>query len=126
MQTIEYSRVDTLPMMDFAVTEWLMEELSETFMETFWYLFPEHARALPTGYCSLAVSWAMQGDPHAANPYATPITVRFEPDLIDALRAANPDGRRRIFRGQDNAMRAGMLGYNPYGRWPQSRVIVLG
>lgn len=126
MHTIEINRIDTIPMMEFAVTEWLMDELADTFMQTFWYLFPEHARAMPTGYCSLEISWEMQGDPHAAHPFATPITVRFEPALIDALRAANADGRRRLFRRQDGAMRAGMLGYDPYGRLPQSRVIVLG
>ena len=126
---MELTRTDspeTIPLTDFRATEWLMEELSGLFLDSFRYLFPDHVQAMPTGHCSLTLSWAMADDPHRMHPYATPITVRFERDLLDALLCANTDGRRRIFRCQDGTMRAGLVGYNPYAAIPQSRVIVLG
>ena len=116
----------TTPQTDFAATEWLMEEVAAEFLDCFRYLFPDHVRIMPSGHCALSLKWAMEDDPHAKHPYASPITVRFEPELLDALRSANVDGRRRIFRCHDSAMRAGMVGYNPYAPIPQSRVIVLG
>src|SRR5215212_1763691 len=98
------TRLDSLPPSDFAATAWLMEDLAGDFLDCFRYLFPDHARIVPMGHGALSVRWAMENDPHAPHPYASPITVRFEADLLDALHVANTDGRRRIFRCQDSAM----------------------
>jgi len=117
---------ESRPQSGFSLGEGLMEDLPELFLDTFGYLFPAHACALPHGHWGLAVSWTMDGDSHAAYLYATPITVRFEPQLVMALQRASHEGRRRILGRHDGTLRAGMLGYDPYARVPQSRVIVLG
>jgi hypothetical protein len=75
---------------------------------------------------SLAISWGMANDPDALYGMSAPITVRFEPALIDSMRLASAEQRKRIATHQEAAFRAGMLGYDPYAAVPKARVIVLG
>ena len=68
----------------------------------------------------------MANDPDALYGMSAPITVRFEPALIDSMRLASAEQRKRIATHQEAAFRAGMLGYDPYAAVPKARVIVLG
>jgi len=103
-----------------------MDEIRSVFWESFRYLFPSHARAVQTGAGGLMISWAMDSDPHARFEHATPISIRFEDELIAAMRAAGLEQRRKIAKRQEAAVRAGMVGYDPYASVPKARVIVLG
>ena len=90
------------------------------------HLFPPHAKALPTRSGGLAISWAMDGDPHASQSHAPPILIRLEEDLVHAMLMATHEQQRNIAKRQELTVRAGMTGYDPYARWPKARVIVLG
>ena len=57
---------------------------------------------------------------------STPVTLRFEPELLASMTQASAVQRRRIAASQEMTFRAGLLGYDPYARVPQARVIVLG
>ena len=103
-----------------------MDEIRSVFWESFRYLFPPHAKAVQTGGGNLMISWAMAGDPHARFVHATPIAIRFEDDLIQAMQVAGLDQRKKIARRQEVAVKAGMVGYDPYASVPKARVIVLG
>jgi hypothetical protein len=103
-----------------------MDDIRGIFWESFRELFPPHAKAVQTGGGGLVISWAMEGDPYARFVHATPITIRFEEDLIQAMQAASLEQRRKIARRQEATVRAGMIGYDPYASVPKARVIVLG
>jgi hypothetical protein len=103
-----------------------MDEVRRVFWESYRHLFPPHAKAVQTGAGGLMISWAMADDPHARFVHATPIAIRFENDLIQAMRAAGLEQRRKIAKRQEAAVKAGMVGYDPYASVPKSRVIVLG
>jgi hypothetical protein len=103
-----------------------VDDIRSVFWDSFRYLFPPHAKAVQTGVGGLMISWAMRSDPHARFAHATPITIRFEADLIEAMRVAGLEQRRKIAKRQEAAVRAGMVGYDPYASVPKARVIVLG
>ncbi len=103
-----------------------MDEIRVAFWETYSYLFPAHAKAVQSESGALTISWTMDGDPHARFTHAAPILVRFEPDLVEAMRTATAEQRRNIARRHEPILRAGMIGYDPYASVPKSRVIVLG
>jgi len=103
-----------------------MDEIRRVFWDSYRYLFPPHAKAVQTGGGALMISWAMAGDPHARFMHATPIAIRFEEELIQAMQAAGLDQRKMIVRRQEATVKAGMVGYDPYASVPKSRVIVLG
>jgi hypothetical protein len=107
--------------------QWMvLDPIRSVFWEAFRHLFPPHARAVQTSSGSLTISWIMKGDPAAVFPYATPISVRFETDLITQMQAASPDERLQIARQQEPLLRGGMVGYDPFAAVPKARVIVLG
>jgi hypothetical protein len=103
-----------------------VDEIRNVFWDSFRSLFPPHAKAVQTGVGTLMISWAMGSDPHARFTHATPIAIRFEDDLLQAMRVAGLEQRRNIARRQEAAVRAGMEGYDPYASLPRARVIVLG
>lgn len=74
----------------------------------------------------LAISWAMDGDPHAVHANAAPILIRLEEDLVGAMAMATHEQQKNIARHQEGTVRAGMTGYDPYAPVPKARVIVLG
>jgi hypothetical protein len=90
------------------------------------HLFPSHAKAIQLPNGSLAISWSVANQPDALHEMATPINIRLEPDLVERLRFANPEQRKRIATHQESAFRAGLVGYNPFTDVPRARVIVLG
>ncbi len=103
-----------------------LDPIRTVFWETFRHLFPPHARAAQTGSGALMISWSMKGDPSAVFPYATPITLRFESELIKAMQDAGLDERLRIAKAQEAAVKSGMVGYDPFAAVPKARVIVIG
>ncbi|MFO1245586.1 MAG: STAS/SEC14 domain-containing protein [Ramlibacter sp.] len=104
----------------------LLDPIRSAFWEAFRHLFPPHAQAIQLANGSLAISWGMANHPDALYGMSAPITVRFEPALIDSMRLASAEQRKRIATHQEAAFRAGMLGYDPYAAVPKARVIVLG
>jgi hypothetical protein len=103
-----------------------VDEIRRVFWVAFRHLFPPHARAVQTESGSITISWTMEGDPYAQFAHATPITLRFEQDLIETMHAATPEHRKKIAARHEAALRSGMLGYDPYAAVPKARVIVLG
>lgn len=96
------------------------------FWESVRHLFPRQAQAIQLASGHLVISWPVEGDPGALFEMSTPITVRFEPALVEQLRLADPEQRRRLLAQQEAAFRAGLVGYDPYAKVPKARVIVLG
>ena len=88
------------------------------------HLFPAHANAVQTGAGSIAISWSMDDDPHAAQETAAPIVIRASQDLFDILEVAPLDGDD--FFGQCvEKVKQGLTGYDPYALFPQVRVITV-
>jgi hypothetical protein len=89
-------------------------------------LFPPTALAsMPKPGC-IFVTWSIKGEPDALHPYASPIMLRLDTELLDLLRASSAKRRQQLAADQEAVVRAGMVGYDPYERLPNSRVIVLG
>lgn len=104
----------------------VLDPIRSIFWETFRHLFPPHARAAQTSSGALMISWSMKGDPAAVFPYATPITLRFEAELIKTMQDAGDEERRRIALAQEPVVKSGMVGYDPFAAVPKARVIVVG
>jgi hypothetical protein len=104
----------------------VLDPIRSVFWEAFRHLFPPHARAVQTSSGALMISWSMKADPAAIIPYATPITLRFEDELIASMQAAKPEERLQIARRQEPVVRGGMVGYDPFAAVPKARVIVVG
>jgi len=92
----------------------------------FRHLFPAHAKAIQLPSGALAISWSIANHPDATYEMATPITVRLEPELVERMREATAEQRSHIAAQQEQAFRAGLVGYDPYTSVPRARVIVLG
>lgn len=103
-----------------------LDTVRKAFWECYRHLFPPNAIALQTEAGALAITWPMKGDPHATHPFAAPVMLRFEPELVDLMRVASPDQRRRIAGQQEQVLKAGLVGYDPYAAVPKARIVVLG
>lgn len=104
----------------------LMDPTRCAFWHAFRHLFPPHAQAVQTANGNLVIAWSLADDPHALFEMSTPITIRFEPELLALMRMATPDMRKRVAARQEPALRSGLQGYDPYAMVPKARVIVLG
>lgn len=104
----------------------VLDPIRTVFWQSFRHLFPAHAKAVQTGAGSMIITWSIKGDPEATFPYATPITVRFEEELTRAMEEGSLDERVALAQRQEAALRAGMVGYDPFAAVPKARVIVLG
>jgi hypothetical protein len=104
----------------------VLDPIRTVFWEAFRHLFPSHAKAAQTNGGSLIISWSIKGDPAAKFPYAAPITIRFEQELIAEMEAADAGQRERLAQRQEAVLRAGLVGYDPFAAVPKARVIVLG
>jgi hypothetical protein len=103
-----------------------VDDIRTAFWEAFRHLFPPRAKAVQTSAGALMISWPLDHDPHARFAHATPIILRFEDELLVAMKAAPSGHRRRMAERHEPAVRAGMVGYDPYAQVPSARVIVLG
>lgn len=103
-----------------------LDDVRIVFWDAFKHLFPPHAIALQNERGSVLISWSMADDPYATLPYAAPVMLRFEPELLEMMDAADDAGQRRIAIAQEQYLRAGLVGYDPYAVPPKARIIVLG
>jgi hypothetical protein len=101
------------------------DALREVFWEAFRHLFPPHAIALQNEHGAILISWSMRGDPHATGAYAAPVMLRFEPELVELMEACDESHRSRVLEVQEQCLRQGLLGYDPYAT-SNARVVVLG
>jgi len=103
-----------------------MDNVRSVFWQAYRHLFPPHSLAAQTPNGSLVISWSVMDDPHARYPYAAPVMLRFEPELLDAMRRSDPLERLRLARGYEDTLREGLRGYDPFARFPNARVVHLG
>ena len=103
-----------------------MDGVRRSFWDAVKPIFPPHAVAAQTAGGSLVISWSTQGDPNATYRYATPVVLRFEAELVEMMLRADAEQRRRVVSQQEQVVRAGLVGYDPYAKVPNTRVVVLG
>jgi hypothetical protein len=109
-----------------AVSVRTLDNVRCVFWQAYRHLFPPHSLAAQTRNGSLVISWSVMDDPHAHYPYATPVLLRFDADLLEAMAQADARTRIRIALTHEPTLREGLRGYNPYARFPNARVITMG
>lgn len=103
-----------------------LDNVRAALWQSFRHLFPPHALAAQSPNGSLVISWSIQDEPHASYPYATPVVLRFEEALIDAMARTDARQRLRIAQNHEPTLREGMRGYDPFARFPNARVVTIG
>lgn len=103
-----------------------LDNVRAALWQSFRHLFPPHALAAQSPNGSLVISWSIQDEPHASYPYATPVVLRFEEALIEAMARTDANERLRIARDHEPTLREGMRGYDPFARFPNARVVTIG
>jgi hypothetical protein len=103
-----------------------LDHVRAVFWHAVRHLFPPHALAAQTPAGSLVISWSVHDDPHAVYPYATPVVLRFDEALLEAMRKADARGRMRIAQNHEPTLRVGLRGYDPFARFPNARVVNIG
>ena len=103
-----------------------LDNVRAALWQSFRHLFPPHALAAQSPNGSLVISWSIQDEPHASYPYATPVVLRFDEALIDAMARSDADQRLRMAQDHEPTLREGMRGYDPFARFPNARVVTIG
>ena len=103
-----------------------LDSVRAAFWKAYRHLFPPHSLAAQMPNGSVVISWSVLDDPHARYPYAAPVLLRFEPELLDAMRHGDADERLRLARACEETLREGLRGYDPFARFPNARVVHLG
>lgn len=103
-----------------------LDNVRAALWQSYRHLFPSHALAAQSPHGSLVISWSIQDEPHASYPYATPVVLRFEDALIEAMARSDARQRLRIAHNHEPTLREGMRGYDPFARFPNARVVTLG
>lgn len=103
-----------------------LDPVRSVFWHTYRHLFPPHALAAQTANGSIVISWSVQDDPHAVYPYAAPVMLRFDDQVIDAMQSSDARQRRRIAEHHESDLREGLRGYDPFARVPNARVVSIG
>jgi hypothetical protein len=103
-----------------------LDNVRAVFWQSYRHLFPPHALAVQMPNGTVVISWSVTGEPQARYPYAAPVVLRFDEQLLDAMERA--DSRQRVRLAEDNeaTLREGMRGYDPFARFPNSRVVIIG
>jgi hypothetical protein len=65
-------------------------------------------------------------EPNARYPYAAPVMLRFDENLVDTMWKCVPTQRIRIAEKHEPTLREGLRGYDPFARFPNARVVVIG
>jgi len=104
----------------------MLDKVRAVFWHAYRHLFPPHSLAAQTRNGSLVISWSVMDDPHAHHPYAAPVVLRFEPDLLQAMAQADARTRLRIALNHEATLREGLRGYDPFTRFPNARIIHIG
>src|SRR3954470_19783137 len=103
-----------------------LDNVRSVFWNAYRHLFPPHSLAAQTPNGSVVISWSIMDEPDARYPYAAPVMLRFDQDLLDAMWKATPPQRLRIAEKHEPTLREGLRGYDPYARFPNARVVVIG
>lgn len=103
-----------------------LDPVRAAFWHAYRHLFPPHSLAAQTRHGSLVISWSVMEDPHAKYPYATPVMLRFDEGLLEAMWKADSRGRIRIALHHEATLREGLRGYDPFARFPNARVVIIG
>jgi hypothetical protein len=96
------------------------------FWHSYRHLFPPHSMAAQTPNGSVVISWSIMDDPQARYPYAAPVMLRFDESLVDTMWKAELPQRMRLARKHEPVLREGLRGYDPFARFPNARVVVIG
>lgn len=103
-----------------------LDNVRSVFWHAYRHLFPAHSLVAQTRKGSLVISWSVVDDPHAHHPYAAPVVLRFDPDLLVAMARADARNRIRIALKHEPTLREGLRGYDPFTRFPNARIIHIG
>lgn len=103
-----------------------LDNVRAVFWQAYRHLFPPHALAAQTPNGSVVISWSIMDEPDARYPYAAPVMLRFDEALVDAMWKSDPRQRIRIALKHEAILREGLRGYDPFARFPNARVVVIG
>lgn len=103
-----------------------LDNVRAVFWHSYRHLFPPHALAAQTPNGSVVISWSITDDPQARYPYAAPVMLRFDESLMDTMWKAELPQRVRLARKHEPLLREGLRGYDPFARFPNARVVVIG
>jgi hypothetical protein len=103
-----------------------LDDVRSVFWQCYRHLFPAHALAVQMPNGTVVISWSVLDDPHARYPYAAPVVLRFDQQLLDAMERADSRQRVRIAENNEATLREGMRGYDPFAQFPNSRVVIIG
>ena len=103
-----------------------LDNVRAVFWAAYRHLFPPHSLAAQTPNGSVVISWSIMDEPSARYPYAAPVMLRFDEDLVEAMAKADPRQRMRIAQNHEATLREGLRGYDPFTRFPNARVVNIG
>ena len=103
-----------------------LDNVRSVFWQAYKHLFPPHSLAAQTPNGSVMISWSVMDEPGAKYPYAAPVMLRFEDDLVDRMWNVEPPQRIRLAQKHEPLLREGLRGYDPFARFPNARVVVIG
>ncbi|WP_299763933.1 hypothetical protein [Ramlibacter sp.] len=103
-----------------------LDNVRAAFWQAYRHLFPPHSLAAQTPNGSIVISWSILDEPHARYPYAAPVMLRFDGQLVDTMSKCDPRERIRIAQNHEPTLREGLRGYDPFARFPNARVVVIG
>lgn len=103
-----------------------LDNVRSVFWQAYRHLFPPHALAAQTPNGSVVISWSIMDEPNARYPYAAPVMLRFDEHLVDTMWNSAPTQRIRIAENHEPTLREGLRGYDPFARFPNARVVVIG
>lgn len=103
-----------------------LDNVRAVFWLSYRHLFPPHSLAAQTPNGSVVISWSIMDDPQARYPYASPVMLRFDESLMDTMWKSELPERVDIARKHEPVLREGLRGYDPFARFPNARVVVIG
>jgi hypothetical protein len=103
-----------------------LDNVRSAFWQAYRHLFPPHSLAAQTPNGSMVISWSILDEPGARYPYAAPVMLRFEPELVEAMWKAQPHERLKLAAEHEPTLRQGLRGYDPYAQFPNARVVNIG
>lgn len=103
-----------------------LDNVRSAFWQAYRHLFPPHSLAAQTPNGSVVISWSIMDEPGARYPYAAPVMLRFDEQLVDVMWKADPRQRIRIAEKHEATLREGLRGYDPFAQFPNARVVNIG
>ncbi|HEX2548167.1 MAG TPA: hypothetical protein VHL79_24995 [Ramlibacter sp.] len=103
-----------------------LDEVRQVFWDAYRHLFPPHSLAAQMPNGSVVISWSIMDEPSARYPYAAPVMLRFDPDLLETMSHADAGRRAQLAAKFESNLREGLRGYDPFARFPNARVVIIG